>query len=97
VVESTRDRIERILRRQLQPIHLVIEDESSRHAGHAGAASGGGHFQVLVVSARFDGRTILEQHRMVNDALRELLGGEIHALGLRTVPASDWKGPAPGG
>ena len=92
-MESTRDRIERILHQQLQPLHITIEDESSRHAGHAGAASGGGHFQVLVVSARFDGRTILEQHRMVNDALRQLLGREIHALGLRTVPASEWKGP----
>jgi BolA family transcriptional regulator, general stress-responsive regulator len=71
---------------------VEVRDESALHAGHAGAASGGGHFEVLIVSAAFEGLSILEQHRLVNEALRDLLGKEIHALAIRTVPASTWTG-----
>lgn len=76
--------------RAFAPVHLEIEDDSARHAGHAGAAGGGGHFNVTLVSAEFNGRSLLEQHRMVNAVLKDLLGGEIHALGLRTAPAAGW-------
>jgi BolA family transcriptional regulator, general stress-responsive regulator len=85
-------RIEAILRERLRPRHVEVRDESALHAGHAGAASGGGHFEVLIVSAAFEGLSILEQHRLVNEALRDLLGKEIHALAIRTVPASTWTG-----
>ena len=80
-----RGRIESILRGRFAPERLEIRDDSARHAGHAGAAAGGGHFDVLIVSAAFDGKTLLERHRLVNDALRDMIGREIHALGLRTV------------
>ena len=83
-------RIEDRLRQVFQPVHLEIMDESHKHAGHPGAAAGGGHYQVLIVSAGFEGKSLLEQHRMVNDALGDMLGGEIHALGLKTIPASQW-------
>ncbi|HEU4402140.1 MAG TPA: BolA family protein, partial [Candidatus Polarisedimenticolia bacterium] len=89
---TTREKVESILRHRLQPLHLEIQDDSTLHAGHAGAVSGGGHFEVLVVSAAFEGKALLEQHRLVNDALHELIGGEIHALSIKTVPASRWKG-----
>jgi BolA family transcriptional regulator, general stress-responsive regulator len=89
---KTGDRIETILRERLQPRHLEVRDDSARHAGHAGAASGGGHFDVLIVSEAFEGLSILQQHRLVNEALGDLLGSEIHALALRTVPASSWTG-----
>jgi BolA protein len=82
---ATRDRIETILRDRFDPERLEIRDDSARHAGHAGAASGGGHFEVLIVAAAFAGRPLLDRHRMVNDALRDLIGAEIHALGLRTL------------
>ena len=82
---TLRDRIETILRRRFAPLHLEIRDDSARHAGHAGAAAGGGHFDVVVVSAAFAGKPLLDRHRMVNDALREMIGREIHALGLRTL------------
>jgi BolA protein len=87
---STAHQIEAALTAAFAPIHLEIEDDSARHAGHAGAAGGGGHFNVTLVSAAFDGRSMLEQHRMVNAALNEFIGGSVHALGLRTVPAADW-------
>ena len=83
--------IERILRERLDPVHLEIRDDSALHAGHAGAASGGGHYHVVIVSARFEGLTLLEQHRLVNDAVRHLIGGSVHALGLKTMPASKWR------
>ena len=91
-MEGTRERIERILRERLRPIHLELRDDSDRHAGHPGAASGGGHYEALIVSDLFEGRTLLEQHRLVNQALGDLLGREIHALALRTVPPSEWTG-----
>jgi len=82
---DARGRIETILRRRFSPERLEIHDDSARHAGHAGARSGGGHFEVLIVAAEFEGLSLLDRHRLVNDALRDLIGGEIHALGLRTL------------
>jgi BolA family transcriptional regulator, general stress-responsive regulator len=82
---TVRERIETILRRRFAPSRLEIHDDSARHAGHAGAAAGGGHFEVVIVSAAFEGRPLVDRHRMVNDALGEMIGREIHALGLRTL------------
>ena len=92
--EETARRIEEILRRELQPIHFELDDESARHVGHPGATSGGGHYRAVIVSARFEGLSLLEQHRLVNDALAELFGERIHALALQTVAPSSWHGDA---
>ena len=91
---DAREKIETILRGRFQPAHLEIRDDSAAHAGHAGATSGGGHFEVLIVSAAFEGKTLLDRHRMVNEALREMIGREIHALGLKTLAPSEGR-PAP--
>ena len=64
------------------PVALDVEDESAKHRGHAGAAGGAGHFRVRLVSERFRGRSRLERHRLVYDALAAELGAEIHALAL---------------
>jgi len=64
------------------PVALDVEDESAKHRGHAGAAGGAGHFRVRLVSERFRGRSRLERHRLVYDALAAELGPEIHALAL---------------
>jgi BolA protein len=85
---GTRETIAAILETAFRPVRLEVRDESAAHAGHAGAAAGGGHFAVTIVSAAFEGKTLLEQHRMVNEALRRLIGREIHALALKTIPAS---------
>lgn len=90
MASPTAREIERILRDKLDPVHLEIRDDSALHASHPGATSGGGHYRVVIVSARFEGLTLLEQHRLVNDALRHLIGERIHALGLKTVLASTW-------
>jgi len=75
-----RERIEARLREVFAPLELHVEDESARHRGHAGAASGGGHFAVTIVAERFRGVPRLQRHRMVYDALAEELRREIHAL-----------------
>lgn len=67
----------------LQPTHLVIEDQSAAHAGHAGAATGRGHFHVDVVSAAFAGEPPVARHRRVYAALGRLMDTDIHALSLR--------------
>jgi BolA protein len=66
----------------LEPESLELLDESAQHAGHDGARSGGGHYRLVVVSARFTGRPLQARHRMVYEALAPLMGGEIHALAI---------------
>jgi BolA protein len=85
-----RERIERRLREALEGEPVEVVDESHRHAGHAGARGGGGHFRALVVSARFRGASRIERQRMVFRALAEEMGGEIHALSLRTLTPEEW-------
>jgi len=78
-------RIREALRAALDPLELQIADESHLHRGHAGAASGAGHFRVRIVSASFAGRSRVQRHRSVYEALRAELGPEIHALALETL------------
>lgn len=66
----------------LQPEALDIADDSARHAGHAGARSGGGHYRLSIVSAKFAGQTTLARHRLVHEALGEMMKREIHALSI---------------
>lgn len=68
----------------LAPESLEIFDDSADHAGHAGVieSGGGGHFQVVIVSAAFAGQSRIARHRLVYDALRDLMPGSIHALAI---------------
>ena len=67
----------------LAPVALEIEDESHRHAGHAGARDGRGHFRVDVVSAAFTGLNPIARHRAVYAAVGGLMETDIHALSIR--------------
>ena len=78
-VEMIRER----LTKTLQPAALEIIDESARHAGHAGAASGGGHFIVNIVAAAFNDKTLIQRHRLVYDAVDDIMHREIHALSIQ--------------
>ena len=64
----------------LDPTILEIIDESHKHAGHAGARDGGGHYVLNIVSAKFAGNNTVARHRMIYSALGELMKREIHAL-----------------
>ena len=76
------ERIQSLLTAGLAPVECVIDDESHLHAGHAGAASGGGHYRLRLVSARFEGLNKVARHRLVYDCLREMMTKEIHALAM---------------
>ena len=80
--------IETLLRDRLaflSPLRLEVIDDSAKHAGHAGARSGGGHYQLLIVSEHFAGKSTLQRHRLIYDALGELMRSRIHALSIRSL------------
>ena len=71
--------------------HLQIDDESHLHAGHAGAATGGGHFKVTIVAPEFAGLSLVARHRAIYTALNKHLPQEIHALTISALtPEEFW-------
>ena len=86
--QQTANDIEFILRERLadlQPTRLELIDDSAKHAGHEGARSGGGHYRLLIISAAFSGKPTLARHRLVYDALDELMRSKIHALSIQAL------------
>lgn len=82
------DRIERIrtrLSEALETDDIAVLDESHKHVGHAGARSGLGHFAVSVRSPVFSGKSPLERHRLVYEALGEMMQTDIHAVSIRAL------------
>ena len=88
---TTAEKIAAILQRDVAATFVDVEDESAQHAGHAGAASGGGHYRVTVVSSLFEGKTLVARHRLVYDALANEMQREIHALALTTLTPEQHK------
>ena len=82
--------IEDRLRERLEALHVDVVDESHLHVGHAGAAEGGGHFRVTVVSPRFEGLSAVEAQRLVYQTLSDQMGSEIHALAMKTLTPEQW-------
>lgn len=80
------------LQEAFQPLTLVVEDESAKHAGHLGARSGAGHFRVLIVSEKFSNLPPLERHRAVYSVLQAEFHSAIHALALETLTPEEWLG-----
>jgi BolA family transcriptional regulator, general stress-responsive regulator len=77
------ERIRALLAAALDPVSLEVTDDSHRHAGHAGARGGQGHFSVDVVSPAFAGKLPLARHRLVYAALGTMMQADIHALSIR--------------
>ncbi|HEX6570974.1 MAG TPA: BolA family protein [Steroidobacteraceae bacterium] len=89
-VATRAQRLDERLRAALEPSELEIVDDSHMHAGHAGAADGRGHFTVNVVSERFAGLTVVRRHRLVYDAVGDMMTTDIHALSIRALaPGED--------
>lgn len=81
--ETRAERLVERLRAGLEPEQLEVIDDSHRHAGHAGAADGRGHFTVLVVSQRFAGLDTLRRHRLVYEIVGDMMTTDIHALSIQ--------------
>ena len=67
----------------LAPLQLELIDDSHLHAGHAGARSGGGHYRLALVSAAFSGKNTVARHRLVYEALGDMMRKDIHALAIQ--------------
>ena len=80
---SVEDQIREKLTRAFSPLALEVVKDSHRHAGHASSSgTGESHFTVKVVAQAFAGKSRLERHRMVNQALAAELAGRVHALAI---------------
>jgi len=80
------ERLKNKLNAAFSPSRLDLEDESSRHAGHAGARPGGeSHFKVVIEAAAFEGAPRVQRQRMVYHVLEDELAGPVHALSLTAL------------
>lgn len=79
--------IEAVLRRELQPLRLVVTDESFMHQGHAGSngTGRGTHFRVVVASESFAGKSKVQQHRMIYTVLQPFFDAGLHALAIEST------------
>jgi len=82
---NERETIMRVRLAVFEPMQLKIIDESHKHAGHAGARDGGGHYVVRIVSTQFVGKNTVARHRMIYSAMGDLMKREIHALTLQAL------------
>jgi BolA protein len=83
------DRIRERIESALAPRELALDDDSALHAGHPGAASGGGHYRVRVVADRFEGLKLVMRHRLVYDSVHDMMHTEIHALAITALAPSE--------
>lgn len=89
---STIEQLKEKLIRELDATHVEIIDDSWKHAGHREAPQGlsATHLTMTVVSPKFEGMNLMDQHRLVHEALKEAREQHLHALQLKTIPASQW-------
>ncbi len=86
----TAELIDRALRAGIQPLqHLEVINESEQHHGHAGYGDGNTHFRVKIVSPRMDGLARVARHRLVYDALRDVIPQGAHALAIEARSSAD--------
>jgi BolA protein len=74
----------------LAPTSLEIGDDSALHAGHAGAAGGGGHYHLRIVSEQFVAQSAVARHRIIYRALGDLMGSRIHALAIEALTPDEF-------
>jgi BolA protein len=83
------ERIRERLQAALAPVEMTLDDDSAAHAGHAGAASGGGHYNLRIVSLQFEGLKLVTRHRLVYDSVHDMMHKEIHALAITALAPSE--------
>lgn len=85
----TSEKIKQTLTENFNPDLIEIIDNSAAHAGHAGAKNGGGHYHVTIVANIFDGKSLVQRHQLIYQALNDLMKNEIHALGINALTPSE--------
>ena len=88
---ASHDLLERIEQRLavLTPDSVELMDDSAKHAGHEGAKGGGGHFELVIVSPQFEGKSRAARHRLIYAALGEMMQREIHAIAIKAYTADE--------
>jgi BolA family transcriptional regulator, general stress-responsive regulator len=79
----------------LEPDVLELYDESGEHIGHAGARDGAGHYRLLIASSRFRGMAQLARHRLIYQALADLMQRQIHALAISAYTPEEMEAAFP--
>jgi BolA protein len=74
----------------LEPTRLELSDDSEKHRGHPGAASGAGHFSLVIVSQQFVGQSRLERQRAVMQRVADLIPHPLHALAVRAYAPEEF-------
>lgn len=82
--------IKKRLEKKLDLIHFEIKDFTGRHLNHK-LHEGGFHLETTIVSDNFTDKTLIERHRLVYDAMGELMNHEIHALSMKTLTRDEWE------
>ncbi len=90
-VPDTRTQIHEKLTAALSPDFVDVVDQSAAHAGHEGAASGGGHFYVVIVSSTFDDLSQVQRQRRVYEALADEMQSSIHALTMNCLSPAEYE------
>lgn len=85
----TSEKIKQLLTVAFNPQLIEIIDDSASHAGHAGARSGGGHYYVTIIADAFTGKTPVQRHQLIYQALGDMMKQEIHALGINALSPSE--------
>ena len=88
-------RMQKVLTEKFKPTTLNFDDQSHRHAHHAemksGTAGGETHFDLLIVSDSFEGKKLIERHRMVNETISEEFKSGLHALSIKAKTPSEYE------
>ncbi len=90
---STPVNLDAMLRERLAPLHpahLELTDDSAKHAGHAGARNGAGHFSLFIVSQAFSGLSRLARHRVVMEHVGDLIPHPLHALAIKALAPEEF-------
>ena len=89
MTDNRQARMLALLNDALSPVACELTDDSAQHIGHAGAASGAGHYSVRIVAGCFEGKNRVARHRLVYDCLREMMHTDIHALAITALAPSE--------
>jgi len=82
--------IETAIRSHLNIYHIEIIDDSAKHAGHK-QNSGGGHYNAFIISDSFKDKSLIQRHRLVYEALGEMMTTDIHAFSMKTLTVNEFK------